>query len=115
MRKNFVSPVFSSISLPENNSFQVYEVKGYSELESAVYIHPKIYVNSGSAQGSLGYRLGTKDPSGNDLIEISIPIALVDGLVPSIPLTGGPMSGAGAAVSLPEKYQILSWISSRRK
>ena len=107
--RNFRQPSLSPITVPESNGFEVYEIKGYAELEQAAYIHPKIYINTGTAQGSiLGYKVGVKGPAGEDLIEISLPVALVNGLVPSIPTAGGPSSGVGAAVSLPEKYRIAN-------
>jgi hypothetical protein len=107
IRKNFRVPRLTALTVPESNGFELYEVRGYQELETKAYLLPKVYINSGTSQGSiLGYRTGTKDPTGHDLIEISVPIALVNGLVPSLPTVGGPQSGPGAAVSLPPKYRI---------
>jgi|GEM_PF-2100097 len=107
VRKYFRVPRLSAVTVPESNGFELYDVRGYSELESAVYIRPKVYINTGNGQGQvLGYRTGKKDPLGRDLIEISIPVALVNGLVPNIPTIGGVQNGPGAAVTLPSKYQI---------
>ena len=107
VRRNFHVPLLRSITVPESNGFELYEVRGYTELENATYVHPKIYINTGNGQGQvLGYRTGKKDPAGRDLIEISLPVALVNGLVPNIPTVGGVQNGAGAAIALPSKYQI---------
>ena len=107
LRKNFRMPTLTAVTVPESNGFELYDIKGYPELETATYIHPKLYINSAMDRGSiLGYRTGKTDSSGNDVVEISIPVALVNGLVPSIPLVGGPQSGTGAAVTLPSNYRI---------
>lgn len=109
VRKNFQVPRLYPVTVPESNGFELYEVRGYRELESAIYIQPKVYINTGNGQGQvLGYRTGKKDPVGKALIEISVPVALVNGLVSSLPTLGGPQSGVGAAVALPAKYQIPS-------
>lgn len=116
VRKHFRVPRLHAVTVPESNGFELYDVRGYTELESAVYIHPKIYINTGNGQGQvLGYRTGKKDPAGRDLIEISVPVALVNGLVPNIPTIGGIQNGPGAAVTLPSKYQIpdLNALKSR--
>lgn len=107
VRKYFRVPRLSPVTVPESNGFELYSVHGYSELENGAFIHPKVYINTGNGQGQvLGYRTGKKDPAGRDLIEISLPVALVNGLVPNIPTIGGVQNGPGAAVALPSKYQI---------
>lgn len=107
VRNQFRVPELTQVTVPEANGFGLYSVHGYKELEGFAYIHPKIYSNSGTGQGQvLGYKTGKKDPLGKDLVQISIPIALVNGLVTSIPTIGGPQSGVGAAVTVPSKYQI---------
>ena len=106
IRKHFRVPKLSAITVPESNGFEIYQISGYPEMESSFYIHPKVYINSGNNQGQvLGFKTGKKDPAGKDLIEISIPIALVNGLVPSVPVQGGVQNGGGA-VTLPAQYQI---------
>lgn len=107
LRKSFRVPTLSSVTVAESNGFELYRVHGYPELEASVYIHPKVFISSSMEKGSiLGYRTGTKDGAGNDLIEISIPVALVNGLTTSVPVVGGPRDGAGAAISLPANFRI---------
>jgi hypothetical protein len=107
LRKNFRMPTLTSVTVPESNGFEIYRIHGYPELEASAYIHPKLFIHSAMEQGSiLGYRTGSKDQNGNDLIEISIPVALVNGLVPTIPHIGGAKSGTSSAVTLPASYRI---------
>lgn len=116
IRKSFRVPRLTQLTVPESNGFEIYDVHGYAELENAAYIHPKVYINTGNGQGQvLGYRTGKKDPAGHDLIEISVPVALVNGLVSSIPTVGGALDGPGAAVTLPAKYQIPDLASLKNK
>lgn len=107
LRRNFRMPKLSGVTVPESGGFEIYEVTGYPELENQSFIHPKLYINSATDRGTiLGYRADKKDAAGNELVEISIPVALVNGLVESVPLVGGPHSGAGAAISLPASFRI---------
>ncbi len=116
VRKHFRVPRLYAVTVPESNGFEIYEVRGYAEMENAVYIHPKVYINTGNGQGQvLGYRTGKKDPAGRDLIEISVPVALVNGLVSNIPTVGGAQSGPGAAVTLPSKYLITDLAQLRTR
>ncbi|MGK5087906.1 hypothetical protein WDW86_10140 [Bdellovibrionota bacterium FG-2] len=106
-RKQFKVPSLLQLSLPESNGFEVYQIHGYPELETTLLIHPKVFIRSAVEGGSiLGHYTGIKDGGGNELIEISVPVALVDGLVPLVPTPGGPAEGALAAVKLSSKYQI---------
>ena len=107
VKRNFKAPTLSPITVPESNGFEVYRIRGYEDLEASVYIQPKIYINSSSREGSiLGYKTGTKDDHGNELVEISVPVALVNGLVPAIPSVANSTSDKGAAIPLPAQYVI---------
>lgn len=105
IREAFKAPSLYALTLPEANGFEIYYAKGFVPLENTAFIHPKLFLSSGTDRGSiLGYKTGEKDESGHDLVAISIPVALVNGLVPSLPLIGG--AGSSAAIRLPEKYVI---------
>jgi hypothetical protein len=106
LRRNIRLPTLSPLHTDSGSGFEIYQITGYPELEASAYIHPKIYLQSAMAQGSiLGYRTEVNGVS-NDLVEISIPVALVDGLVEALPLPGGARSGTNSAVSLPAGYKI---------
>jgi len=105
LRKNFRMPALRPVSLFPHPGFEIYEITGYPELQSAAYIHPKLFVQSAISQGSiLGYRVD----STSDTVEISIPVALVDGLAPALPIPGAPKSSTSNAVSLPDSYLIAN-------
>lgn len=107
IRRSFRVPNMNSVTIPESNGFELYRASGFRPLEGKVFIHPKVFVSSSTDRGSiLGYRSGERDEHGQELITISVPVALVDGLVNNIPLIGGATSGASAAIQLPDKYKI---------
>ncbi len=107
VRKNFKTPRLVGITVPQSNSFELYRILGLESAQNSIFIHPKLFISSNTEKGSiLGYRTGGKDLKGNEIIAISIPMALVNGLVDSVPLIGGSQSGSGSAISLPEKFKI---------
>ncbi|MBU6374597.1 MAG: hypothetical protein KGQ59_01255 [Bdellovibrionales bacterium] len=107
IQKHFQSPRLTPITLPETNGFDLYYATGMSDLEKLAFIHPKVFVSSSSDHGSiLGFRLDEKDGAGRDLVAVSIPVALVNGLVPQIPLIGGSTSSGGSVMTLPDRYKI---------
>jgi hypothetical protein len=107
VKKNFHAPTLSPVTVPESNGFEIYEIRGYKELESSVFVHPKVYINTGSTEGSiLGYKTGMKDDKGNDIIEISIPVALVNGMVADLPTVSNFATDKASAIHLPSKYVI---------
>ncbi len=104
IQKHFQSPRLTSITVPESNGFEIYSATGMNGLEQTAFIHPKVFISSSSDQGSiLGYRIDEKDGAGRDLVAISIPVALVNGLVPQVPLIGG---SSNSVVTLPDRYKI---------
>ena len=107
IQKNFHSPQLTPITLPESNGFDLYVASGMDLLEKYVFIHPKVFISSSTEHGSiLGYRLDEKDDAGRDLVAVSIPVAIVNGLVSQIPIVGGSGSASTSAISLPAKFQI---------
>ncbi len=46
VKKNFHAPTLSPVTVPESNGFELYRIRGYKELEGAVYIQPKVYINT---------------------------------------------------------------------
>ena len=105
IRNAFRSPDLFSMTFAESNGFQIYHAKGLNILENIAFIHPKLFISTSTDRGSiLGYKTGEKNEAGEDLVSISVPVALVNGLVSSIPLIGG--AGTSAAISLPDKYKI---------
>jgi hypothetical protein len=103
LRKDFRMPALKPVSIFPHPGYEIYEITGYPELETSLYIHPKLYIQSAIAQGSiLGYRVD----STSDNVEISIPIALVDGLAPALAIPGAPKTANSNAVSLPPSYLL---------
>ena len=102
IRQSFGAPALTSVSLPEAGGFEIYYAAGYAPIENIAFIHPKVFVSTSTDKGSIiGYKTGEKDDAGNELVSVSIPVALVDGLVSAIPVTAGM-----GAVPLPESYKI---------
>ena len=107
IQKNFSVPELTEVTVPESNGFEIYRVKNVADLENKVLIHPKMFISSSTERGSiLGYKTGERDERGRELITISIPVALVNGLVPALQVTGGGSHGQGAGMTLPERYRI---------
>lgn len=107
IRSTFKVPTLVAITMPESDGFELYEVRGISDLEKHTFIHPKLFISSSTEKGSiLGYKTGEKDERGRELVAISIPVALVNGLLGGIPVTGGSASGQSAAITLPQGFKI---------
>lgn len=116
VKRSFRAPTLAPVTVPESNGFELYEIHGYKELESSIYIHPKVYINTGSSEGSiLGYKTGLKDDRGKDIIEISIPVALVNGLVPDLPTASNSGSELGSAIHLPSQFTISNSTALQNK
>ncbi len=107
IRDHFTVPNLREISVRESNGFEVYQVNGVSDLENKALIHPKLFISSSTERGSiLGYSTGEKDARGRDLVTISIPVALVNGLIPALQIIGGGSRGHDVGIPLPPRYLI---------
>ncbi len=107
IRKSFNSPDLSQVSLLESDGYDLFYSSGYPATDNYAFINPKVYVSTSTDKGAIiGYKTGELDGKGRELISVSIPVAIVNGLVNSIPLIGGSGSGVEQAISLPPKYVI---------
>ncbi len=107
LRHYFLTPTMTPFSIRESGGFEMYRIQGVPSLQDHVFIHPKLFVASSIHRGSiLGYTTGARDQENRELITISIPVALVDGIQPAIAVNGGSAQGKTAAVTLPDFLQI---------
>lgn len=103
----FEVPRLLPISVPESSGFELYDISGVSALEKNLYIAPKIYLNTGLGKNQvLGYRIADSQGMEQPMIDISFPVALVDGLVGYIPNHFSSSTAADAAVALPKNMKI---------
>jgi hypothetical protein len=107
LRRNFRVPSLVPRSVPQAGSFEIYDVAGIENLEQYSYVHPKIFVQTSLDGGAIiAYRTKDNASDSTDLVEVAIPVALIDGTVPAIAIPGAPHSGSKSAISLPEQYRI---------
>jgi hypothetical protein len=107
IRRNFKVPSLTTTTFRESNGFEVYRIRGLSDLENKVFIQPKLFLSTATDRGSiLGFKTGEKNSKGEELVSISVPVALVNGLVDSLPITGGVSGNTSVGISMPDSYKI---------